>query len=236
MADARSLFQKSKDKYNLQRMTNAAQPSWIPGQIPTVQGASGWKGASNLAETADVPAGQAYINVVSPSAYTKPAAAHEATHVFQNTRNDQFQDLGNALLPNGATSLADYDYGGVAGLQANPQKTVADYNPEQQAQMVQDLTQAQAQLHPGMTQAQLAAWDRTKTALERPIQQLAAVPAQDDSLGGKIDHYLYERGLGTPYARLMGLIAPPTMNTVPQPVPGAPSVALGYANRSKLVR
>jgi len=133
-------------------------------------------------------------------------------------------------------SLKSYDYGGVEGLLANPQRSVASYNPEQQAEMVEDLTTAQGKLGPHMTPAQLAAWDRTKTALERPIQQLANVPAQDNSMTGQIDHYLNQRGFGDPLSRLLGLISPPTMTTAPQPYPSAPSVALGNANRSKLVR
>lgn len=237
MPDTRSLLQKAKDKFALQRMTDAAQPNWISGQIPTHQGEEmpELAGQHNLGSIAYVPGIGNDISVTRPSLYDIPIAAHEATHVFQNGRNDQFQELGRLLLPH-ATALKDYDYGGIQGLQANPQKTVADYNPEQQAQMVQDLTAAQSKLSPNMTPAQLAAWDATKTALERPIQQLANVPAQDNSVSGQVDHYLDQRGFGDPLARLMGLISPPVMNTSPQPIPSAPSVALKYANRSKLVR
>jgi hypothetical protein len=119
---------------------------------------------------------------------------------------------------------------------------VADYNPEQQAQMVQDLTQAQGQLRPGMSRSQLQAWDNTKTALERPIRQLMAVPKQDTSLAGKADEWLATRqdprlsGLDHPFTRLKGIFSQPKMSTAPQVPPDAPSVALGYANRSKLVR
>jgi hypothetical protein len=167
--------------------------------------------------------------------YSPPIAAHEATHVFQNSRNDQFQDLERSQMPS-SVSIGNYDYGGTKGLLANPLKSVASYNPEQQAEMVEDLTAAQSKLTPKMSRKQLQDWDTTKTALERPIQQLANVPAQDASIGGRIDHYLDQRGLGDPIARVKGVLSPPKMSMAPQPTPEAPSVALGYANRSKLVR
>jgi len=221
---------------NLQDITNSGQPSWASaGAIPTSQGLGSFQGSSSLGEVADVPAGQARINVVRPDMYDKPTAAHEATHVFQNSRNDQFNDREHYLLPL-TSSLSDYNYGGVKGLQANPRKTVTDYNPEQQASMVEDLTSAQGKLTTHMSKDQLNAWDATKNTLERPLQQLIAVPAQDNSVSGKIDHYLHVRGFGDPISQLKGILSPPTMNTSPQPVPSAPSAALGYANRSKLVR
>lgn len=221
---------------SLQQTTNSGQPDWISGPIPTQEGAPNWHGANDLAEVADVPPGQTYVNVAMPLRYDKPTAAHETTHVFQNTRNDRFQDLGSALLPHGAQSQADYDYGGVKGLMAHPRKTITDYNPEQQAQMVEDLTRAQGRLTPRMSRQQLQNWDTTKMALERPIRQLANIPQADSSLGGRVDHYLHDRGFGEPIARLRGILSPPSLDVSPLPPPAAPSVALGYANRSKLVR
>lgn len=237
MPDNRSLLQKAKDKFALQQMTNAAQPNWISGQIPTQQGQElpELQGRNDIGTVAYVPNMGNAISVTRPALYDKPTAAHEATHVFQNSRNDQFQNLMQLMMPQ-TSSVSNYDYGGVHGLMANPQKSVAGYNPEQQAQMVEDLTAAQGKLTPNMTPAQLAAWDQTKTALERPIQQLANVPAQNNSVVGKVDHYLNQRGFGSPLEQLMGILSPPTMSTAPQPTPGAPSVALGYANKSKLVR
>jgi hypothetical protein len=216
----------------LQQTTDEGQPNWIGGRIPTQQGpeSSDLLGRNDIGSISYVPAGGSSITVPRPSLYDIPTAAHEATHVFQNSRNDQFQ---NAALPT-AGSIKDYDYGGIRGLMSN--KSVADYNPEQQAEMVEDLTAAQGKLTPKMSQKQLQDWDITKNALERPIQQLASVPGQDNSIGGRIDHYFDQRGFGDPIARARGLLSPARMSTAPQPSPGAPSVALGYANRSKLVR
>ncbi len=180
---------------------------------------------------------QAPITVQDPSLYTKPVAAHESAHKFQDTRNDYFQDATRSLLPQGTTSLQDYDYGGIKGLQANPRKSIGQYNPEQQADMVEDLTQAQANLKPHMSVPQLQQWDTTKNTLERPIRQLQAIPPAETGVAGHVDHFFHERGLGDPvsYAKtFLGLdrIHAPIAN----PVPDAPSVALGYANPSKLVR
>lgn len=224
-------------KTPFQQTTDSAQPNWIGGRIQTQQGPElpELMGRSDLGSVAYVPSGGNAISVTRPSFYSKPIAAHEATHVFQNTRNDQFQDLESRQMPS-STSLSNYDYGGVKGLMANPRKSVADYNPEQQAEMVEDLTAAQGKLTPKMSRSQLQDWDTTKTALERPIRQLASVPGQDNSIGGSIDHYLDQRGFGDPISRIKGILSPPTMSMAPQPNLEAPSVALGYANRSKLVR
>jgi hypothetical protein len=172
--------------------------------------------------------------------YTVPVAAHESTHIAQQSKNGDFQRASQALLPGGAQSAKDYDYGGIPGLEANPQRSIGNYNPEQQAQMVEDLATAQGALPAKMSPPQLAKWDETKNALERPIRQLMAVPPPDTSLAGKADEWLAERPLGKyldhPFSRLLGQIQTPALQTQPQPVPSAPSVALGYANKSKLVR
>jgi hypothetical protein len=221
---------------SLQQTTDAAQPNWIGGRIPTRPATeTSALAGTGLSSGAYVVPGVNAINVTRPDLYSKPEAAHESTHVFQNGRNDQFQNIeDNLTLP--GYSMKMYDYGGVKGLLANPLKTATDYSREQQAKMVEDLTTAQDKLTPKMNPQQLQDWDTTKTALERPIRQLANVPPQDVSLGGRIDHFLDQRGFGAPIARVKGILSTPDMNTVPQPPPDAPSVALGYANRSKLVR
>jgi hypothetical protein len=170
------------------------------------------------------------INVVRPNLFTPSVAAHEMTHNWQNSRNQQFVNNTQAMEPLNP-GLKDYDYGGVSGLQANPLKSIGNYNPEQQASMVENLTKAQSQLSPNMNRAQLQNWDTQKNALERPIQQLKDIPPADTSLLGRIDARLQ----GNPISYLRSFISP-SMPAAPQAIPGAPSVALGYANRSKLVR
>ena len=87
-----------------------------------------------------------------------------------------------------------------------------------------------------MNPAQLQDWDNKKNALERPISQLIAVPGKDTSLTGRADDMLASYGLGHPLSRIAGQFSAPAMPKGPVSQPEAPSVALGYANRSKLVR
>lgn len=226
------------EKPDVQQITRMGAPDWTSaGPIPTVLGND-----PDPRVQAKVMPGSGQITVTQPNAYTPPMAAHEATHEFQDTRNGDFQRGTNALLADRSPQPSDYDYGGVAGVQAHPMKSVAQYNPEQQAMMVEDLTKAQDALPAHPTRPQLQAWDNTKNTLERPIQQLKSVPAADTSLAGRADEWLASRanpvvaGMDHPFTRLKGLFSPPTMPTAPEPGPEAPSVALGYANRSRLVK
>ena len=114
------------------------------------------------------------IQVRYPAGYTKAVNTHEATHVYQQSRNASFSN------PEGqqqATTAKDYDYGGVSGLiQAQQQgKTISSFSPEQQAQLVADYQQ--------QTQQAIQKGDRTAlarvTAAYHPfVSQLAAIPAQ----------------------------------------------------------
>lgn len=227
------------DKKNskLQEVTDAGVPDWVSDKPIPTSFSKDTAPASLGRSVAHVDAGRKEILVSSPNNYTPASAAHEATHVFQNTRNYAFQKRIEELLPR-TTKLSDYDYGGIKGLMKNSLKSIGDYNPEQQAKMVEDLTRAQTALTPHMTQKQLEDWDTYKNTLERLVNQLKRVPAQDTSLAGKID-----RGLGMTSAPLerakdyvSGMISPPKINTTPLPAQNAaPSAALGYANLSKLV-
>jgi hypothetical protein len=90
-----------------------------------------------------------------------------------------------------------------------------------------------------MSPQQLRAWDDTKNTLERPIEQLRRIPAADPpSLASRADGWLAAHNVlrGNPVERMRDLISPPTIDTRPMPAPEAPSVALGYANKSRLVR
>lgn len=226
----------------LQQLTQQGTPDWISNAVGPIQAqVAALPGQSDA--LAYVNPGQATVNIVRPELYTAPIAAHEATHVFQASRNPSFAQHMNAMEP---ATQAGYDYGGVQGLQANPYKSMGDYNPEQQAEMVEDLADAQSKLTSHMNLKQLQQWDQTKQALERPISQLQQVAAPSNSLAERGDAFLnnYTYGNGAlnslltqqPLERLMGLISSPSMNTSPLQPQSAPSSALGYANRSKLVR
>lgn len=218
----------------LQKITASGALDWIgmppittqPGMEPS-QGEPDQETIAYVAPMAPTPT----ITVADPTRYTPSVAAHESSHVWQNTRNPDFVSNAQAEEPLQPIP-SDYDYGGVSGLLAHPLKSIGDYNPEQQATMVEDLTKAQSLLHPGMSRQELEDWDRTKNALERPIQQLKDIPPASNSLLERIDSHLE----GHPLERFMGLLSTPSMPVAPQAVPGPPSAALGYALPSKLVK
>jgi hypothetical protein len=136
------------------------------------------------------------ITVYDPASYTPQVRNHEMTHQFQSTRSN-----GNARLPfgyelpiSGAASpsapmkynsgdLANYDYGGQAGLQnlLNAHKTSANLNAEQQADVVADYKAKQdaylAKVKAGKaTPADLRQMYETHQAYHPFVQQMADVP------------------------------------------------------------
>jgi hypothetical protein len=215
-------------------ITASGTPSWISDMLGMPQTRQVAPDGQIIADVTDTAPNM--INVAMPDRYTPLVAAHEATHVFQNSRNPAFTTQMVKTLPP-TIAPSNYDYGGTAGLRATPFKSIGNYNPEQQAKMVEDLTAAQDNLKPGMSRAALQQWDDTKNTLERPIQQLQRVPPPDNSRAERGDSWLHQHGInGDILERLKGVFQTPQMPTGPQPPPQAPSVALGYANRSKLVR
>lgn len=136
------------------------------------------------------------IDVYDPAKYTPQIRNHEMMHQFQDTRSN-----GNIKLPfgyeiplSGASSsstpmkheegsLANYDYGGQAGLQAllNSHKTAANLNREQQADVVADYKAKQdaylAKVKAGKaTPADLKAMYETHQAYHPFVQQMADAP------------------------------------------------------------
>lgn len=222
-------------------ITDQGIPSWIRGAVGTPTTSVAPQDAISLGNGAPTGAfvnggDTRHINVERPSIYNPTMAAHEATHLYQNSRNLGFRDNLATQLPYGPASGTDYKYGGPTAV-ANSSKGIGDYNAEQQASMVGDLTDAQAALPMKPNLQQLQQWDQTKRALERPIQQLQAIPPAETGLSGKVDAYAHAHGYGTPVDSLKtflgfgGIHAP-----IANPTPAAPSAALGYVNPSKLVR
>lgn len=134
------------------------------------------------------------ISVFSPGEYTPEVRNHEMTHQLQ-----QVNDVGGVKLPGGYVldlpgqvkpytgsaggKMSGYRYGGVDGLLAARQagKTVADFNQEQQADMVADYQEMQRdymeKARAGKTTPQDAALMRRVYAAYHPfVQQLADVP------------------------------------------------------------
>jgi hypothetical protein len=181
------------------------------------------------------------INVQQPAGYNAPTAAHEETHIFQNSRNAGFRKNLAAKLPQGTQNASDYDYGGVEGLKKN-HTNVGDLNAEQQASIVGDLTKGNMMLRKGMTQDELAQWDDTKRTLGHIIEQLKRIPADpsQNTPTAKADVALsVATGGKTPYgilSHLKDFLYPPKIDTRPMPSEDAPSTALGYALPSRYVR
>lgn len=240
--------------YSLDSMTpapqdtvNEGEPYWVSSAIgrPTAVESAPSAGNINTANTREV----AYVNpedhpiskvnVVDKELFTPSVAAHETTHNFQYSRNADFQrNLDSLDQPNtGATALSRYDYGGVEGLKKNHPE-IGKLNREQQGKIVQDLSDAQGSLHPHMTPAELAKWDETKHALERPIQQLQHIPAQENTVATAPDQWLSKHTIfnGHPLQRALDFISPPRPDTRPLGAAEPPSTALGYAQPSEYVR
>ena len=159
---------------------------------PTSQeGAPDVQGTETVAEA--VPG---KINVYDPSRYTAKVRNHEMVHELQQHQSDGTLKLpkGYALAPFGshpahapeqypAGDPRNYDYGGEKGLlQARMAgKTAADFNIEQQADIVADYKQKQdgylAKARAGkLTQADQQAMALTYRTYHPFLQQMASVP------------------------------------------------------------
>ena len=94
-------------------------------------------GLGEIAADVD-PANPQTIVVRAPKYFTQPVQTHESTHIYQMSRNPEF--ASGLQGQSNASSLKDFDYGGVDGLLAaqRAHKTIANFNAEQQATMVAD--------------------------------------------------------------------------------------------------
>lgn len=120
------------------------------------------------------------ILVREPEQFTLPAQTHEETHVFQFGRNpavvkEMEENLTSGKLPR------TYDYGGIDGLLAARKqgKTIADYGPEQQAQMVSDFQRLTLQ---AMKNGDPELLDRVNAAYVPFVRQLASLPGRNDPM------------------------------------------------------
>lgn len=130
------------------------------------------------------PANPYKIDVDMPDLYGPPVLNHELTHTFQFTRNQSLPAPNN---PNdgGSASPKSYAYGGVEGLEKALRggKTIADFNVEQQADMVRDYKARYGGLlhkaqHGRATPQDLHEMYRLRQAYHPFIQQLADMPGQ----------------------------------------------------------
>ena len=155
------------------------------------------EGAPSMAGTETVSeATPGKIAVYDPSKYTPKVRNHELMHELQQSQSDGTVKLpkGYSLAPFGVHPAQapekyavgdpkNYDYGGETGLMhaRNNGKTAADFNIEQQADMVADYQQKQdaylAKARSGKSTPQdLADMYHTYQAYHPFIQQMANVP------------------------------------------------------------
>lgn len=133
---------------------------------------------------------------------TQPTTTHEVTHIFDNSRSvgTLADDLFSRLK---GKTTDSYDYGGMDGLleAQKAHKTIADFGPEQRAEMVKDWQQmSQHAIKTGDSKL----LDQVNEAYGPLIRQFAALPARGDSSG--INTTPADPGL--PPAAQTGILAP----------------------------
>ncbi len=118
------------------------------------------------------------INVLMPEHYSAPDLAHEMTHVFQNLHS----------VPGGSAQTQgegrdEYSYGGIDGLKAAMRsgKTIANFNQEQQARIVQDYYREDRRLMDKAKAGTITPQEKhqlyeMRQVYPRFISQLAAMP------------------------------------------------------------
>ncbi len=153
------------------------------------------------------------IQVLAPDLYGPPILNHELTHTYQDTRAQGITPAS----PVTQSGTRAYSYGGVQGLQAARMqgKTVSDFNPEQQADMVKDYKWEHDQYLKKAASGKITPADEKRAydlqqAYHPFIRQLAGMPGQQENL---------QR---SPLKELLGIQKPVAIDRRPTP-PGLPS-------------
>ncbi|CAN5950982.1 unnamed protein product [Sphagnum jensenii] len=146
--------------------------------------------------------------------FTQPVQTHEATHVYQLSRNDGFlddaMDTKNFVGKNAGTLL---DYGGISGLEnaINQRKTIANFNAEQQAQIVSDYQRLVAE---AIKKGDRKALSRVTAAYHPFVSQLASIPPRGEDMTKMTKQDLSPAAPSVPPATVAG------MPMVPDPLLG----------------
>jgi hypothetical protein len=181
------------------------QPAFLQPTVAKTKFVSAPANGIAVAEVdADAPS---TIKVREPGKLTPGIETHEETHVFQRSRQGEnpglIDTVMNYLRPQSAP-LAGYDYGGIAGLEKARQqeKTIANYGPEAQAEIVRDFQEKTQQ---AIKSGDTAALDRLNAAYHPFVGQLAALPAKGDPMTS-IDTHPAAPGL--PPSSVTGIMEP----------------------------
>lgn len=143
------------------------------------------------------------IRVREPKMFTPGVEAHELTHVWDDTRNPGVIQRENEMIQSGTMPMG-YDYGGMAGLMKArlARKTIADYGPEQRAEMVKDFQEATQE---AIRRGDAAQLDKVNAAYAPFVRQEAALPDRNDPMTS-ID--VTPKAPGLPPATESGILAP----------------------------
>lgn len=155
------------------------------------------------------------VKVYATDLYGPPIENHELSHTYQATRNPKLNI--SAPIPRGASREQIYGYGGVQGLQnaINNKKTIADFNVEQQAEIVKDYKALQDKYLQKAKQGKITPEDLKQMyiihqAYHPFIQQFAGMPGQQENLSR------------SPLLELLGAQKPVPIGG-PPPAPGLPA-------------
>ena len=146
------------------------------------------------------------VQVNQPDQFGQPQLNHEVTHGYQFSRNpvvvQQMEgDLASGKLPK------TYTYGGADGLLAAQQqhKTIANFGPEQQAEMVSNYTQEANQ---AIAIGDMKTLDKLNKAYGPYIQQLVNLPGKNDSMTQMSQQDLTPAAPGLPPSAITGIMEP----------------------------
>lgn len=146
------------------------------------------------------------IEVNQADHFSQPELNHEVEHGYQFSRNPAIvqsmeYDLATGKLPK------TYDYGGIAGLLAAQQKgkTIADFGPEQRAEMVKDF---QATTQKAIATGNTQLLDLAEKAYGRFLAQEARLPGKNDSMTTMTQRDLTPEAPGLPPSSITGIMEP----------------------------
>ncbi|MGB6934396.1 MAG: hypothetical protein WBD91_16585 [Acidobacteriaceae bacterium] len=144
------------------------------------------------------------VDVNQRDQFGQPQLNHEETHVFQFSRNPAVVEQMQQTM---ATGPKGYTYGGTDGLlQAQMQhKTIADFGPEQQAEMVRNYASESTE---AIIKGDAAKLDKLNRAYKPYLNQLANLPGKNDSMTTMTQKDLTPAAPGLPPAVESGILAP----------------------------
>ena len=146
------------------------------------------------------------VDVNERAQFGQPQLNHEETHVFDFSRNPAIvqrmeEDLRSGKLPK------SYTYGGIEGLlEAQRQgKTIANFGPEQRAEMVRNFQQ---ETQDAIRRGDAARLDLLNRAYGPFIRQEANLPGKNESMTTMTQKDLTPPAPGLPPAVESGILAP----------------------------